>query len=99
MGFAGLAQTISRAVYPFAVEAEFVRGADTVECRAIVGSFSAFAYSSGQIGSEERRVLVLGDGLEIEPRPGDVIRINARDWFVVTADLDPAGAVWRLRVR
>ncbi len=95
----GVPRAVFGAVSPLASEAEFVRNGAETACRVVIGSFSALAYSSGQIGSEERRALVPAAGLSFKPAPGDILRVNSRDWFVVTVDLDPASAVWRLRIR
>jgi hypothetical protein len=55
--------------------------------------------SSGSIRQEDRRVILLAEGLEVTPRPSDIVTIDGRDWRAIAVSSDPAKATFELQVR
>lgn len=75
-------------------------------CKAIHDTWSASWLASGLVATDDLRVIVLADSLEVEPQPGDRITIRSETFTIVPAgaggpavSTDPARATWELRCR
>lgn len=68
-------------------------------CKAIVDQYSAFRRQADGIPANDRRIIVLGHGLTVDPKPGHTITAEGRDWSVIDVSRDPAGASWELQGR
>ncbi|HPE48702.1 MAG TPA: hypothetical protein PLR76_09900 [Hyphomonas sp.] len=67
--------------------------------RALLTDYTAFQRLSLGIPSNERKILVLGHGLDPVPVPGDTITYEGYAWSVVETSRDPAKAVYECRCK
>lgn len=66
-------------------------------CKAIVEEFSDYYKLQNLVQANERKILVLADSLNTEPRQNDKITIRNKTYTVVSISTDPAKATWELR--
>lgn len=66
---------------------------------ALITDYSAYMRTIGGIPPNERKALILGDGLANPPAPEDLLTIDGREWTIIEVRTDPASAVWTCRVR
>jgi hypothetical protein len=71
----------------------------TYACKAVVDNYSAFRLASGLIQAGDRKILVLAEGLEVDPKPGDRITVRGATYTAVEVATDPAQAVWVIQGR
>lgn len=68
-------------------------------CKALVDDYSDYRRAAVGIPANDRKILILGHGLTVEPRPGHTITAEGRDWQIVGVSRDPAGATWEVQGR
>lgn len=68
-------------------------------CEALVTEYSAFVKGQLGIPDTDRKVLVLGHGLDPAPVPGNVLVVDGYRWVIVTTTRDPAKAVYECQGR
>jgi hypothetical protein len=68
--------------------------AEPEPCKAIVTTYSDFIRAAGNIGADERKVIIIGKGLSSPPSPSQVVAIEAENWQIVEVSRDPSGAVY-----
>jgi len=78
----------------------FIESQAETPCKVLVSDYSAFAKSSLKMADTDRKLLVLGYGLEPPPVPGNVIAVNGYRWLLVTTtSRDPASAKFEFQGR
>jgi hypothetical protein len=76
--------------------------AAAVTCRALVVDYSDAmrGLSNGAIMASDRKAIVMGASLSVAPSVDDVfIDPDGREWKVIRASRDPAGASYELQLR
>ncbi len=72
--------------------------AETVNCKALRTEYSAFQRGQLAIAREERKILILGEGLANDPAQGDIVTIEGQgSWIVQDVTSDPARATFECR--
>lgn len=66
-------------------------------CRAIVERYAERFRVEGLVQQNERKVLVLANGLTVRPQPGDRITIRGITFTAIDVGTDPAEAVWEIK--
>jgi hypothetical protein len=69
----------------------------TFSCKAITEEFSDYYKLQNLVQANERKILVLADSLNTEPKQNDKITIRNKTYTVVSVGTDPAKATWELR--
>ena len=96
-----LSATLSREVAIDSPAPEPGEPAQTVtqefNCKAIVEEYSDYYKLQNLVQANERKILVLADSLNTEPKQNDKITIRSKTYTVVSIGTDPAKATWELR--
>lgn len=71
----------------------------TATVKALLTDYTSFQRLALNIPANERKILVLGHGIDPVPKPGDTITYEAYAWSVVETSRDPAKAVYELRCK
>lgn len=66
-------------------------------CRAIVERYAERFRVEGLVQQNERKVLVLANGLGVRPQPGDRITVRGITFTAIDVSTDPAEAVWEIK--
>ena len=68
-------------------------------CKALVTDYSAFMRATAGIGSDERKVIILGHELGVVPEPEDTVTVEGKDWRIIEVSRDPASATYECRAK
>src|SRR5262245_21221785 len=68
-------------------------------CLAVVETYGAMLRASGVIKSNERKVLILANSLDVTPVPNDRITVRGITFTILEVMTDPALAVWECKGR
>jgi hypothetical protein len=71
-------------------------------CKGFIDEWGKFRTEASLTEENDRKILLLGASLpdDIDPRPGDLITIEARTYTIIgPVDRDPAGATFTCRGR
>lgn len=71
------------------------------DAKGLVLDYSDFARSAsgGSIAASDRKVIILGHGLAITPRVGDLVTIGGARWRAISVSRDPAAATYEIQGR
>jgi len=67
--------------------------------KGFLSSYRVSQIDGTLIQVHDRKAIILGDSIPVAPLPGDRIRVEGRDWTVITVTRDPAGATYSCQVR
>ncbi len=68
-------------------------------CRAMADSFSDLIIQALGIPSGDAKIIVMRDGMSVEPTTSDQITLDGVLWAIIRIDRDAAGAAWELQGR
>lgn len=77
----------------------FTPASQTQAIKALVEDYSDYIRATAGIGSNERKVMVVGHGLPHTPNPNDIIVQGGSAWLIVEVSRDPASAIYTCRCR
>lgn len=69
-----------------------------VTVKALVTNYSDFVRAAGNIGEDERKVIILGHDID-PPEPGNIVELEGETWKLVDAVRDPAKATYKCRAK
>lgn len=70
-------------------------------CKALVEDYSDFRRHALGIPATDRKIIVLAASIQdgAEPKPGNAINIESRDWSIIAVSRDPAAATYEVQGR
>lgn len=68
-------------------------------CKALVDDYSDYRRLASGIPANDRKIIVLAHGLPVEPKVGQKINAEGRDWQIIGLGRDPAAATFELQAR
>lgn len=66
----------------------------TYPCKAMIEAYSDHLRAVADIPGTDVRLMIVGTSIEVDPKKGDTVTLNGRDWTLIQVDTDPARAMW-----
>ena len=68
-------------------------------CKAMIESYSERLRVTADIPGTDMKLMIVGASISVDPKKGDTVTLNGRQWSLIQVDTDPARAMWACQAR
>lgn len=68
-------------------------------CKAMIESYSERLRVTADIPGTDMKLMIVGTSVQVDPKKGDTVTLNGKQWSLIQVDTDPARAMWTCQGR